>query len=141
MKGTEKHTTINTDLAPPAIGPYNQAKIAHQTLYIAGQLGMYPERANKPGQLVSQDISTQSEQVFENVGAILKEAGFDWSEMVSTTVYITSFDDYQIFNTLYEKAFQKEGVSKAELPARAVVQVAGLPKGAKVEMQAIAVKK
>ena len=141
MTATEKHITLHTTDAPPAIGPYSQAKVAHNTLYIAGQLGMYPESENKPGQLVSGVALEQAEQVMKNIGAILSEAHFEWNEIVSTTVYITSFDDYADLNKAYEQAFAQHGVPKKELPARAVVQVAGLPKGGKVEMQAIAVKR
>lgn len=141
MQVTNTHKVINTDNAPEAIGPYNQAKVAHDTLYIAGQIGMFPATEGRPGELVAEDIREQAVQVLKNVGAILEEAQFLWSEVVSTTVYITSFDDYAVFNKIYEETFEANSVSKEELPARAVVQVAGLPKGAKVEMQAIAVKK
>jgi len=119
---------LSTDRAPAAIGPYSQAVEAGGFLFSAGQIGLIPET----GEFAGEDVETQAAQVFGNLAAILREAGLSFSDVVKTTVYLATMDDFPIVNDIYEKHFM------APYPARSTVAAAGLPKGARVEIDVVA---
>ncbi len=121
---------ISIDNAPKAVGPYSQAVWANDLLFISGQIPIDP----KTGKLVSEDVKEQTKQVFENIGAILLEAGLSYENIVKATVYLTDMNDFAAMNEVYASYFVKD------FPARAAFQVVKLPLGAKVEIEAIAVK-
>ncbi|EGQ80943.1 endoribonuclease L-PSP family protein [Fusobacterium animalis ATCC 51191] len=121
---------INTKNAPAALGPYSQAIEANGVLYVSGQIPFVPATMT----LVSEDVEAQTKQSLENIGAILKEAGYDFKDVVSATVYIKDMNDFTKVNRVYDKYL---GEVK---PARACVEVARLPKDVKVEIGVIAVK-
>ena len=121
---------IHTDKAPAALGPYSQAIEVNGTLYVSGQIPFVPETMT----LVSDCVEEQTKQSLENVGAILKEAGYDFKDVVKASVFIKDMNDFAKINGVYEKYL---GDVK---PARACVEVARLPKDVKVEIEVIAVK-
>ena len=121
---------INTKNAPAALGPYSQAIEANGVLYVSGQIPFVPATMT----LVSEDVEAQTKQSLENIGAILKEAGYDFKDVVSATVYIKDMNDFTKINGVYDKYL---GEVK---PTRACVEVARLPKDVKVEIGVIAVK-
>jgi len=120
--------TISTAAAPAAIGPYSQAKVLGNLLFTAGQIPLVPGTM----EMVTGSIEAQTEQVIRNLEAIMAEASTDWSRVLKTTVFLTDLGDFAAFNAIYEKLL---GGAK---PARSTVQVAALPKGAKVEIELIA---
>uniref|UniRef100_A0A6B2F5R0 2-iminobutanoate/2-iminopropanoate deaminase n=1 Tax=Bothriechis nubestris TaxID=1766655 RepID=A0A6B2F5R0_9SAUR len=120
---------INTTRAPAAMGPYSQAVLVDRTMYIAGQLGMDPSS----GQLVPGGAKEQTYQALQNIGEILKAAGCDSSNVVKATVLMTDMKDFNDINEVYKQFF------KCNFPARAAYQVVALPKGACVEIEAIAI--
>jgi 2-iminobutanoate/2-iminopropanoate deaminase len=120
--------TIQTPNAPAAIGPYSQATALGNLLFTAGQIPLVPGTM----EMVTGPIEGQTEQVIRNLTAILQEAGTDWSRVLKTTVFLTDLADFGAFNGVYERLL---GSAK---PARSTVQVAALPKGAKVEIELIA---
>jgi len=120
--------TIATASAPAAIGPYSQAKISGNLLFTAGQIPLIPETM----EMVTGPIEAQTERVLLNLTAVLREAGTSWDKVLKTTVFLTDLADFQAFNGVYEKSL---GDAK---PARSTVQVAALPRGAKVEIELIA---
>ncbi len=121
---------IKSPNAPEAIGPYSQAIKVANTLYCSGQIAINPET----GELVNGTIEDETRQVLENLGAVLKEAGMDYSDVVRATVYMSDMENYGRINAIYGKYFTKKP------PARAAVQVANLPKYVNVEISCIAVK-
>ena len=121
---------IHTENAPAAIGPYSQAILAGNTLYISGQL---PVDRNT-GAFAGEDIKAQTRQSLLNIGYILKEAGFDYCDVVKTTVLLKDIGEFADMNGVYAEFFE------APFPARAAFQVANLPKDARVEIEAVAVK-
>lgn len=121
-------TTLSTPHAPAAIGPYSQAKVVGHLLFTAGQIPLVPETM----EMVTGSIQAQTERVLQNLDAVLREAGTGWDRVVKTTVFLTDLADFGAFNAVYE---QHLGGAK---PARSTVQVAALPKGAKVEIELIA---
>ena len=121
--------SIHTPNAPAAIGPYTQANLAGSTLYLSGQLGINPAT----GELVSADVCEQATQALANMAAVLKEAGATPANVVKTTVFLTDMADFAAVNAVYATVFPSDA------PARSCVAVAALPKGAKVEVEAIAV--
>lgn len=121
---------INTSNAPAAIGPYSQAVEANGTLYISGQVPVNP----KVGKIESQDITEQTEQVFKNIKAILDEAGYDFSDVVKSTVFLSDIANFAAMNDVYKKYYA------SECPARSAFAVKDLPLGALVEIETIAVK-
>ena len=121
--------TIQTPNAPAAIGPYSQAQISGNYLFTAGQIPLVPETM----EMVTGPIEAQTEQVLKNLTAVLVAASTGWDRVVKTTVFLTDLADFAAFNAVYEKAL---GDAK---PARSTVQVAALPRGAKVEIELIAV--
>jgi 2-iminobutanoate/2-iminopropanoate deaminase len=120
--------TIQTKGAPQAIGPYSQGVVAHKLLFTAGQVPIDPAT----GQMVDGDIAAQTTRVLQNIAGILAEAGLDWSDVVKTTVYMQDLKDFPQMNEAYAKVL---GDAR---PARSTVQVAGLPRGAALEIDAIA---
>jgi 2-iminobutanoate/2-iminopropanoate deaminase len=122
---------ISTADAPAAIGPYSQAIHAGDLVFLSGQVPIDP----KTGELVVGDIALQTERVLENLGAVLAAAGCSFGDVVKTTIYLVDLGDFQAVNQTYAKRFT------AAPPARATVQVSALPKGARVEIDAIARKK
>ena len=120
---------IQTSQAPAAIGPYSQAVEINNTLYISGQLPLDPESMKMP-----ETIEEQADQVMKNVGAILQEAGYDYADVVKSTIFLADIKDFQKMNEVYGKYYQQDP------PARSAYQVANLPKGAKIEIETIAAK-
>jgi 2-iminobutanoate/2-iminopropanoate deaminase len=124
-----KHVT--TEQAPAAIGPYSQAIIANGFLFTAGQIALDPAT----GHIVEGGVSEQTERVMTNLEAVLTAAGATWKDVVKTTVYLQDLSHFPIVNELYGKRL---GDAR---PARSTVQVAGLPRGALVEIDAVAAVK
>jgi 2-iminobutanoate/2-iminopropanoate deaminase len=122
--------SIATSKAPAAIGPYSQAVLAGDTLYISGQLPIDPAT----GAFAAQDIAGQTDQSLKNIGAILAQAGFTFSDVVKTTVLLSDIGDFTAMNEVYGKFFPEP------CPARAAFAVKALPKGALVEIEAVAVR-
>ena len=120
---------ISTPDAPAAVGPYSQAVRIGSTIYCAGQIPLDP----KSGQIVSTDISEQTRRVLHNIAAVLKAEGMTFDNIVKTTIFLTDLADFQTVNEIYVSFF-KQGP-----PARSTVQVPALPKGARIEIEAIAV--
>jgi len=121
---------INTPLSPAAIGPYSQAILAGNTLYVSGQLPIDAATGAFPGE----DIRLQTRQSLTNIGYILRAAGMDFSDVVKTTVFLRDIGDFAAMNEVYAEFFS------APFPARAAVQVAALPKNGMVEIECVAVK-
>lgn len=119
---------FHTDRAPAAIGPYAQAVEAGGFLFSAGQIGLIPETGNFAGE----DVEAQAGQVLQNLAAILEEAGLSFSNVVKTTMYLANMDDFPLVNAIYAKYFTQP------YPARSTVAAAGLPKGARVEIDLVA---
>ncbi|MBT4259306.1 MAG: RidA family protein [Nitrospinaceae bacterium] len=119
---------IQTELAPAAIGPYSQAIRIGDFLYTSGQIALDP----KSGKFLSGEIKEETEQTLRNISAILQADGLELENVIKTTVYLSDLNDFVQMNQIYEKYFSKNK------PARACVQVAALPKGAKIEIDAIA---
>ncbi len=115
--------------APKAVGPYSQAVEAAGTLYVSGQLPVDGATAKMP-----EGIEAQTRQSLDNLGYILREAGYDYSDVVKTTVLLQSIGDFAAMNAVYAEYFT------AEMPARMCYEVAALPMGARVEIDAVAVK-
>lgn len=120
--------TIATPSAPAAIGPYSQGKISGGFLFSAGQIPLIPESM----EMVTGSIEDQTRRVLQNLDAVLAAAGTSWARVVKTTVFLTDLADFAAFNTVYGAHL---GDAK---PARSTVQVAALPRGAKVEIELIA---
>lgn len=121
---------IFTDKAPAPIGPYNQAVLSGNTLYTSGQIALHPET----GELILDDIETETKQVMENMKAVLEAAGMTFSNVVKSTIFISNMDDFAKINGVYGSYFSEETA-----PARETVQVARLPKNVNVEISMIAV--
>ena len=121
---------IATDNAPKAIGPYSQAIEANGTLYISGQIPL--EQQNM--EFVSDEIEAQTHQCLKNIQAILTEAGYTLENVVKCGIFLADMNDFSAVNAVYGEYFS------AHKPARACVQVARLPRDAKIEIEAIAVK-
>jgi 2-iminobutanoate/2-iminopropanoate deaminase len=120
---------INTDQAPAAIGPYSQALQVANMVYTAGQIALDPES----GKLVDGDVTQQTERALENLGAILRAAGTSFEKVIKTTVFLQDLADFPKVNEVYARYM---GTAP---PARSTIQVAALPLGALVEIEAIAV--
>ena len=119
---------IHTDSAPAAIGPYSQAIQIGEFLFVSGQVPIAPST----GAVVEGDITVQARQSLNNVKAILNAAGTNMGAVVKTTVFLADMNDFAAMNEVYAQFFQEP------FPARSAVQVARLPKDAKVEIEAIA---
>src|SRR3954468_13404091 len=120
---------ISTSDAPAAVGPYSQAVRVGDTVYCAGQIPLDP----KSGEIVTGGIDVQTRRVLDNVTAVLKAEGLNFSNIVKTTIFLMDLGDFQKVNEVYGSYFDQTP------PARSTVQVAGLPKGAGVEIEVIAV--
>src|SRR3712207_5659639 len=116
---------VSTTEAPAAVGPYSQAVRIGPMLFTAGQIPLDPQSGN----IVSQDVAEQTRRVLENLSAVLRADGMDFSNVVKTTVFMTNLGDFQTMNEVYASYF------KDQPPARSTVQVAALPKGAQVEIE------
>lgn len=121
--------TVTAPNAPAAVGPYCHAKLAGNTLYTSGQLGLIPATGELP-----QGVEAQAAQALDNLKAVLAAAGMDLADVVKTTVFLADMNDFAAINALYSKYFP------GEAPARSCVQAAALPKGALFEIEAVAVK-
>jgi len=120
---------ISTDAAPAAIGPYSQAIFVDGWVFCSGQIPLDPAT----GALVEGDITAETQRVMANLEAVLQAAGATFSDVVRTTIYLTDLANFGEVNKIYGGYF-----GKGPAPARATVQVAALPKGARVEIDAIA---
>ncbi len=120
---------IASPFAPKAVGPYSQAVEANGTLYVSGQLPVDGSVGKMP-----EGIEAQTRQSLANLGHILREAGYDYPNVVKTTVLLKSIGDFAAMNAIYAEVFT------AEMPARICYEVAALPMGALVEIDAVAVK-
>ena len=119
---------VQTDRAPAAIGPYSQAVVANGFLFTAGQIPLDPAT----GQVVAGDVTAQTERVLANLAAVLEAAGTSWASVVKTTVFLNDMNDFPAVNQVYARML---GNAR---PARSTVQVAALPRGVLVEIDAIA---
>lgn len=119
---------IQTDKAPQAVGPYSQAVMKDNILYISGQIALDPET----GIMIEGGISAQTKQVFANIAAILESAGMDLGNILKTTVYLDDINDFSEMNKVYASFFT------GDFPARAAFEVSELPLEALIEIEAIA---
>ena len=119
---------VSTEKAPSAIGPYAQAVRAGGWLFASGQIPIDPAT----GQMITGDIKTQTERVMKNLGAILEAAGLSFAHVVKTTVYLKDLNEFSAMNEIYGRYFP------ASPPARATVEVARLPRDARVEIDLVA---
>jgi len=123
-------TAVATDKAPKAIGPYSQAIVTDDVVYTAGQVALDPAS----GELVGKTVAEQTEQALKNITAVLAASGSSLGQVVKTTVYLADMADFAAMNEVYARHFG------GHRPARSTVQAAGLPKGARVEIDAIAIR-
>ena len=126
----QERTHIKTPLAPAAIGPYSQGVMVGNILFVSGQIAIDP----KTGSMVEGNIETESERVLDNIGAVLRSAGFGYEHVVRCIVYLTDINDYAQVNEVYARYFSTSP------PARDAVQVAALPRGARVEISCVAAR-
>ena len=122
---------IHTSKAPAPIGPYNQAVLVGNTLYTSGQIGINPVS----GDLVTQDIMAETEQVMQNMKAVLEAADMTFEDVVKTSIFISDMDNFSKINDVYANYFNPDTA-----PARETVEVANLPKFVNVEISMIAIK-
>ncbi|RMG95103.1 MAG: RidA family protein [Deltaproteobacteria bacterium] len=130
-RGAVKRTTITTKDAPAAIGAYSQAVVVEggRILFASGQIALDPAT----GEMVGEDAASQARQCLVNLRAVLAAAGMSMEHVVRATIYLSDMQDFATVNAVYGEFFA------SDTPARAAVQAAGLPKGARVEIDAIAV--
>lgn len=121
---------IKTDNAPKPIGPYNQAVIAGDYMFISGQIALNP----KNGKLITDDINKETTQVMENLKAILSESSLTFDNVVKTTIFLSSMDNFSSVNEIYGSYLDKDNA-----PARETVEVSKLPAGVNVEISMIAI--
>jgi 2-iminobutanoate/2-iminopropanoate deaminase len=121
---------ISTSRAPAAIGPYSQAIEVNGTLYISGQIPIVPET----GKIIEGNITVQTEQVMKNIAAILKEAGYQFSDVVKSTCLLSDIADFKAMNEVYGRYYTENK------PARAAFAVKALPMGALIEIETIAIR-
>ncbi len=122
--------TISTDKAPEAIGPYSQAVEHEKMIFLSGQVALNP----RTGKIDSSTIEDQTKQVMTNLASVLRASGSDLSHILKCTVFLTDMEEFQGFNNTYASFFESNP------PARSTVQVAKLPRNAKIEIDAIAIK-
>ena len=122
---------ITTTKAPAPIGPYNQAVLSGNTLYTSGQIALHPET----GELVLDDIKTETKRVMENMKAVLEAAGMTFENVVKTSIFISDMNDFSEINVVYGSYFDNTNA-----PARETVEVARLPKDVNVEISMVAIK-
>ena len=123
------NTTISAPNAPAAVGPYCHAKLAGNTLYTSGQLGLVPATGELP-----QGVEAQAAQALDNLKSVLNAAGMDMADVVKTTVLLQHISDFAAMNAVYAEFFTER------MPARICFEVAALPMGALVEIDAVAVR-
>lgn len=123
-------STVYTSAAPAAVGPYSQAIATENLLFLSGQLPLNPQTGRFPGE----DVAAQTAQSLQNLQAVLAQAGLTLDAVVKTTVFLKDMADFEAMNKVYASYFTKD------CPARSAVQVAALPKNARVEIEAIAVR-
>ena len=123
-------TIVSTKAAPGAIGPYSQAVEAGGLVFCSGQIALDPAT----GEFVAGGVEAQAEQALKNLGAILEAAGSSYEKVLKTTVFLTDMGDFAAVNAVYARFFDRD------CPARSAVEVGALPKGALVEVEAIAQK-
>jgi 2-iminobutanoate/2-iminopropanoate deaminase len=128
MKPITKESVI-TNKAPKAIGPYSAGIVVGNLVYTAGQLGIIPET----GEIISGGIEAETRQALDNISAILVAAGTSLSNVVKTTVFLRDINDFTKMNNIYAEYFN------SPYPARSTIQVAALPKGGAIEIEAIAI--
>ena len=121
---------VRTSKAPAAIGPYSQGVSVGNMVFCSGQIALDPAS----GSLIEGDIEEEASQVLENLGAVLHAAGIDYQHVVQCTVFLTNLEDYAPVNEVYARYFSEAP------PAREAIQVAALPRGARVEISCIAVR-
>lgn len=122
---------IHTQHAPAAIGPYSQAVKAGAFLYVSGQLALDPGS----GTLLDDSVATQTARALDNVKAIVEESGYTMDDIISTTVYLISMDDFAEMNEVYASYF-----TEGNYPARAAIEISALPRGGAVEISVVAYK-
>ena len=127
MQGVKMKKQVNTSSAPAAIGPYSQGVIAGNLLFVSGQIPINPA----DGSLVSDSLESQANQVFENLRAIIQEAGTSFEHVLKLTIYLTDLENFAAVNKVMENYFNEP------YPARATVEVSRLPKDVEVEIDAI----
>ena len=127
MSATRKRI-ISSAHAPSAVGPYSQAVAAGGLVFVSGQIPLDPAT----GELVEGDVAAQTERVLENLGAVLEAAGLGFGDVIKTTIYLADTADFAAVNEVYARCFPTDP------PARATIQVAALPKGARIEIEVIA---
>ena len=120
---------ISTEKAPDAIGPYSQAVSVGNQVFLSGQIALDPDS----GEFVSDDVAEQTRQVLRNLSAVLDASGSGIENVVKTTFFLADMSDFEAMNEIYAEFFTRNE------PARATVQAAGLPRGAKVEIDCIAI--
>ena len=120
---------IRTDAAPPALGPYSQAIVAGGLVFTAGQLGGDPRSGQLP-----EGIEAQTLQALQNIASVLEAAGVGWKDVVKTTVFLADMSDFAAFNAVYAEVLDEP------FPARSTVEASALPKGARIEIDAIAAR-
>ncbi|MDB5014823.1 MAG: endoribonuclease [Daejeonella sp.] len=121
---------INTSSAPEPIGPYSQAVVAGNMLFVSGQIAIDP----KTNELSIGDIETETSQVMQNIKGVLAAAGFEFGHIIKTTIFLLDMKQFAQVNAIYGSYFQ------SEFPARETVEVSGLPKGVHVEISVVAYK-
>ena len=121
---------VSTNGAPAALGPYSQAIASGQLVFASGQIALIPET----GALVEGDVGSQTKRALENLSAVLQAAGSSLGQVVKTTVFLTTMDNFAAMNEVYA------GFFPGDPPARSTIAVAGLPKGALVEIEAIGIR-
>ena len=121
---------ITSKKAPAPIGPYNQAVLAGDTLYISGQIALNPQT----GELMMDSIEEETKWVMNHLGSILEEAGMDYSNLVKCSIFVTDMDNFSAINAVYGTYFQENP------PARETVEICRLPKNVNVEISGIAVR-
>ncbi len=123
-------TIIQSNEAPAPIGPYSQAVLAGNTLFVSGQIAIDPATQ----EYVPADVEAETQLVMKNLKAVLKAAGMDFSNIVKTSIFLNDMNDFAKVNTIYGSYFEKD------FPARETVQVSVLPKNCKVEISAVAIR-
>ena len=121
---------IETLNAPKPVGPYSQAVQAGSFLFCSGQIAIAPES----NQVLQADVATQARRVLDNLQAVLEAAGYSLQDVVKTTIFLTDMNDFAAVNDVYAGYFTKR------FPARSTIQVSGLPKGVRVEIEAVAAR-
>ncbi|MCX8072099.1 MAG: RidA family protein [Candidatus Binatia bacterium] len=128
---SKQHEAVATSLAPAAIGPYSQAIVAGDWIFLSGQIGLDP----KTGELVAGGTAAEARQALANLAAVLRAAGGELSTVVRTTLYLVDLADFATVNEIYSSVFSPP------FPARVTVGVASLPRGARIEVEAVAYRR